>query len=378
MSLYNRFLVFCIFALFIMVTFTGPVFAAVNPTYYSSSQSATYQQKYVVDADIIAGIHSVNAANKTIEYTVEPDARSLPFYMDHSTTIKDYYWFSNYPAKFWNAYKGCAQVGARGTPLTAVYDGGSSGPYLCGYSPAPAQSSCELAVLLSSPDRPIINSGGDLFVSWSVSEVSSDICYDSCLYDKSTATVSTCYQSDGQTTVGYCNFGVSSALDENNQPSTCSSSNDYSASKIGTTPVGGGDTGGGDTGGGDTGGGDTGGGGDGSGGDVFVTGGELDFFSSGDVFVDPDLALEIEETKFDSFLQGALSDTLGGDEFGEFKSSLLTYSTRGSCPALSFDFLGVPIYSDTHCVLFEDVRGLLSLIFMAAWTFLGIRIALSA
>lgn len=372
MSLYNRFLVFCIFALFIMVTFTGPVFAAVNPISYSYEQ---FQDKYVTNKDIIAGQIASSASHLTINYTVEPNVRSLPFYQDFNSN--DFYYFATFPAKFWNSYWGCAQVSSRGTPLTGVYDSsdGVLSNYQCGYSPVsePEPSNCPLAVLLSSGDHPIVQNELGSFVIWGVQDIVDDVCHNSCLYDVDTATVSTCYANAGGNT-GYCNFGMSAYLDSNNQPESCAQSNDYDPSKTTGTPIGGSGDGGD---GGDTGGGDT-GGGDGTGGDVYVTGGELGFTSSGDIFADAGLALEIESTKFESHLQGVMSDTLGGEEFGEFKQSLLTYSARGSCPALSFDFLGVQIYSDTHCVLFEDVRGLLSLIFMAAWTFLGIRIALSA
>ncbi|WP_411959588.1 hypothetical protein ACK56M_14645 [Pseudomonas sp. s4] len=234
---------------------------------------------------------------------------------------------------------------------------------------------CEDTLESRGPDSTAIKSDNKYYISWSVSSVTQDICHNSCSYLASSAAASTCYLNTGSTSSGFCNYVV--GLDSSNP--ACTGEVGYQQPSIGdsltiTTPT---DPGG-------------------DGGDVCESDpnaegcstpgegaggsfdGELSFKSPGQLDIEK-FTDEKNAGRYQVFLykmQADLYDSRTGMALQNFRFSI--NSGGAACPAASFTVLNTPIFMDTHCRLFDAISPVLSIVFLAAWSVLAMRIVLSA
>lgn len=245
--------------------------------------------------------------------------------------------------------------------------------------------SCPSTLEVSGPNSSVISTGGKSYVAWSVSQVVSDICHNSCSYMASSAARSDCHLVKGSTDTGFCNFFVG----HNTASPSCSSESGYAAPRTGdplggtTSPGGdgddGGDDGSGDGGddGGNTGGGNT-GGSDGSDFD-----GELDFDNPGQLDAKSVIDDERNGLAYERFtldMQETWNDSEFGKALAEFQQSLNSTSGQGECPRPVIQLGFTTVVLESHCDLLftPQVLGIFTTIFLAMWSLLAVRIVLSA
>ncbi|GHS81670.1 hypothetical protein PAGU2196_25040 [Pseudomonas sp. PAGU 2196] len=245
------------------------------------------------------------------------------------------------------------------------------------------QSSCAETIELSSADKAVTKSSSGNFVQWTVREVPTEICHDSCSYLGESAAKSDCAFVKGSTDTGFCNYFVGL----NTANPTCTSDSGYSAPRTGDPlngkPGTGGDGGsdGGDDGddGSNTGGGNT-GGDDDSGSDFD---GELSFESPGEL--DADSILEDEQNPlaaetFVNHMQTSFADSQFGQAVADFNMNIISNIGNGTCPQPVVDVGFAIVRFESHCELLNssNVVGILSIVFLAGWSLLAVRIVLSA
>lgn len=230
---------------------------------------------------------------------------------------------------------------------------------------------CEETLESRGPDSTAIKSADKYYISWSVSSVTQDICHNSCSYLASSATVSTCYLNTGSTSSGFCNYVV--GLDSSN--SACTGEVGYQQPGVGdsltiTTPPDPGDGGG--TGGED-------GGEDGGTGGGVGDGSELGFTSPGQLNIER-FTKDSNDVKYNGFVS-KMNSQYAQSQFGlaveGFKHSVNSIG-RGTCPVAYTTIFLTPVVFDSHCALFESIAPILSVVFLAMWSFLAFRVFMSA
>lgn len=240
---------------------------------------------------------------------------------------------------------------------------------------------CPGTLEVKGPNSGVTKSGESYYVLWSATSVTSgpDICHNSCSYLASSASGSTCYLSPGSTSSGFCNYVVGL----NSASPSCGAESGYTAPSTGdpltpnTDPGDGGSDGsdGGSGDGGNTGGGDGGGSGD-SGFD-----GELSFSAPGSLDTDDVIDSERNAAHYEAFVVGMEADFNEsgiGKALTEFRSRIGVAGQQGICPAAQISLLGTLVTFDAHCDLFSGISPILTVVFMAAWSLMAIRIFLSA
>lgn len=276
-------------------------------------------------------------------------------------------------------------VGCSATPIPTLYNCKYSYTYLGSLFETgiaikqTADPSCPDTLESRGANSSVTKTGEKYYVTWSVRSITSDICHNSCSYLAESASVSNCYLVTGSTDTGFCNYVVG-----------LNSANPSCASEAGYSPPGTGDSltansdpgdGGGDGSDGDSGnGGNTGGGNSGGSGDSGFDG-ELSFSSPGSLDTDDVIDSERNAAHYDAFVVGMEADFNEsgiGKALTDFRSRIGVAGQQGICPAAQISLLGTLVTFDAHCDLFSGISPVLTVVFMAAWSLMAIRIFLSA
>lgn len=241
------------------------------------------------------------------------------------------------------------------------------------------EASCPETLESRGSNSSVTKTGDKYYVTWSVRSVDSDICHNSCSYLAESAAVSNCYLVAGSTDTGFCNYVVGL----NSASPSCASEAGYTAPGTGdslTPNVDPGDGGSDGSNGGAGDGGNTGGGnGSGSGDSVFD--GELSFSAPGALDTDGVVNSELNAAHYKTFVVGMeadFNDSGIGKALTNFNNKIFGAGQQGSCPTAQIQLLGTVVAFDAHCDLFSGISPILTVVFMAAWSLLAVRIFLSA
>ena len=292
------------------------------------------------------------------------------------------------------------------------------GQWLTLYLYVVAETPCSATVVLKGSEGTVLppNADGKRFVL--SSNPGDTVCTNSCSY--SFNNTEKCYLNVGSETDGFCNYNYNLVLDDAGSQTKCATDPSIKPGEIGdeltdecpegfefangskqctpipTDPGGSGGSGGnGGTGGGSGGDGSTGGGsggdggtGGGSGGDGSTGGGSGggsgDGSSDNETFTSPGL--------LDLSTSVAGREAQAKAQFIDMKQKMVesnTYTTAknafdGSshasaiCPVGSVNLFSQEIVFDSHCKLFDLIAPILTAVFIAIWSFLAVRIVLSA
>lgn len=242
-----------------------------------------------------------------------------------------------------------------------------------------ANASCPETLESRGSNSSVTKTGDKYYVTWSVRSITSDVCHNSCSYLAESAAVSNCYLVTGSTDTGFCNYVVGL----NSASPSCASETAYTAPGTGDSLTPNVDPGDGGSDGSDGGSGDGGntGGGNSSGSGNSGFDGELSFSSPGSLDTDRVIDSELNAAHYKTFVVGMEADFNEsgiGKALTDFRNKTGGGGQQGTCPTAQASILGTVVAFDAHCNLFSGISPILTVVFMAGWSLLAVRIFLSA
>lgn len=71
-------------------------------------------------------------------------------------------------------------------------------------------------------------------------------------------------------------------------------------------------------------------------------------------------------------------DGISASPIGSSVTAISFPSSSGTCPAGSVELFGKRVTFDGHCTLWAEISGIFSVLMLAVWCLLGVRIVLSS